>query len=303
LGTEEPNIDYIQQKINQIKMKKICVPTDFSKQATNAIDLAVEISQKSVGEIILFHVIEHPISISYSGGSSELMAGGKGLDKDEQVYILKLMEKMKHDLAEVRGKYSKANIQTSVVVGRPYESISEVIEEQKADLIIMGTKGTSGLSEILVGSNAEKVVRNAPCPVITVNEHCEASQIKAIAFATNLASGQDKIIESLIELQKLFEAQLHLVRINTINNFERDKDVLKFMKKFAVDHNLENYTLNTYNDLEEEDGIVSFAEEKGADMIAMATHGRSGVKHLLSGSIAEDVVNHAKRPVWTARMK
>ena len=68
-------------------------------------------------------------------------------------------------------------------------------------------------------------------------------------------------------------------------------------------NSLQNYTINIYNDKVEEDGIIYFAQDIEADLIALATHGRTGLLHLLSGSIAEDVVNHAKRPVWTFRLK
>ena len=64
-----------------------------------------------------------------------------------------------------------------------------------------------------------------------------------------------------------------------------------------------SYTIDIYNDKVEEDGIIFFAQDIGANLIALATHGRSGLLHLLSGSIAEDIVNHAKRPVWTFRLK
>ncbi len=72
---------------------------------------------------------------------------------------------------------------------------------------------------------------------------------------------------------------------------------------FILENNITNYTIDIYNDKVEEDGIIFFAQDIGADLIAMATHGRSGLLHLLSGSIAEDIVNHAKRPVWTFRLK
>jgi nucleotide-binding universal stress UspA family protein len=64
-----------------------------------------------------------------------------------------------------------------------------------------------------------------------------------------------------------------------------------------------NYSLNIYNDVTEEEGIVCFAEELNADMISMVTHRRTGIAHLIAGSIAEDVVNHSKRPVLTAGVK
>ena len=78
---------------------------------------------------------------------------------------------------------------------------------------------------------------------------------------------------------------------------------MNLMNEFVEKYDLDICTLNIYNDFIEEDGIIYFAQDIDADMIALATHGRSGLMHLLSGSIAEDVVNHAKRPVWTCRLK
>jgi nucleotide-binding universal stress UspA family protein len=71
------------------------------------------------------------------------------------------------------------------------------------------------------------------------------------------------------------------------------------MEDFAKKLKLKNYTLNIFNDLSEEEGIIYFADSIDADLIAMATHGRTGFAHVLAGSIAEDVVSHAKRPVLT----
>ncbi|MBR9999739.1 MAG: universal stress protein, partial [Cyclobacteriaceae bacterium] len=111
------------------------------------------------------------------------------------------------------------------------------------------------------------------------------------------------VVEELQKLQDIFKAEFHLVRINTPNNFESTRKILQQMRDFVTAYHIENYTLNIYNDFMEEDGIMFFAQDIEADMIAMATHGRTGIMHLLSGSIAEDVVNHAKRPVWTCRIK
>jgi nucleotide-binding universal stress UspA family protein len=71
------------------------------------------------------------------------------------------------------------------------------------------------------------------------------------------------------------------------------------MQNFANKLNLKDYTLNVFNDRTEEEGILHFASSVNADLIAMATHGRTGFAHVLVGSIAEDVVNHATRPVLT----
>jgi nucleotide-binding universal stress UspA family protein len=75
------------------------------------------------------------------------------------------------------------------------------------------------------------------------------------------------------------------------------------MNEFVQKYQLTNYTFTVYDDNTEEDGIIHFAEEINADIIAVATHGRTGLAHLLSGSIAEDIVNHANRPVLTFNLK
>jgi nucleotide-binding universal stress UspA family protein len=74
------------------------------------------------------------------------------------------------------------------------------------------------------------------------------------------------------------------------------------LKKFISANELENVKIDIFNSSSEEEGIIEYANECNADMIAMATHGRTGFMHLLSGSIAEDVVNSAERPVWTMKI-
>jgi len=91
--------------------------------------------------------------------------------------------------------------------------------------------------------------------------------------------------------------------VNTPGDFQRDYVVKEYMEKFAKKLGLKNYTINIFNDITEEDGIIYFAESIDADLIAMATHGRTGFAHVLAGSIAEDVVGHAKRPVLTFVVK
>ena len=103
--------------------------------------------------------------------------------------------------------------------------------------------------------------------------------------------------------QQMYDATVHLVRINTPGNFQRDAVVRKYMQDFAKKLQLKNYTINMFNDLSEEEGIVYFADSINADLIAMATHGRTGFAHVMAGSIAEEVVSHSKRPVLTFVIK
>ena len=91
--------------------------------------------------------------------------------------------------------------------------------------------------------------------------------------------------------------------MDTPSNFESSRVIKSRIHTFVQKHGLENYTMEIYNESTEEDGIIYFAEDIDADMIALATHGKTGLNHLLSGSIAEDIVNHAQRPVWTCKVE
>jgi nucleotide-binding universal stress UspA family protein len=279
-------------------MKKILIPTDFSEEAMNALDFAYGLAKKNGAELILLHVAEYPVSSFNTMGEATV-------DPMDNVYVVQMMDKMKEKMNALTTdpRYADVNIVGTVEFGSPYSNISSTISEHKVDLVVMGSKGASGLQEVLIGSNTEKVVRFAKCPVITIKGPVDVNSIKSIAFATNLREEESHVVEELKKLQQVLGAELHVVTVNTPNNFMIDRDIKGHMRSFVEKYKLENYTLNIYNDVVEEDGIIYFAEDKGADMIALATHGRTGLMHLLSGSIAEDVVNHSKRPVWTMNIR
>ncbi len=279
-------------------MKKILVPTDFSKQADYALAAAADIARKNGAEVILLHVVE-----GFTSGSFATM-GGVPDDLNEEVFMAKMLEKGKAALEKhaANDQYSGANITTKVQVGNAFTHISKDILENDADLVVMGSQGTSGYEEAFIGSNTEKVVRHASCPVITIKNPVDFSQINDIAFAADFLDKETNVIKNLKVLQEALGAKLHLVKVDTPRNFESSRSINKRIQGFVRDHQLENYTISIYNEYAEEDGIIYFAEDIDADMIAMATHGRTGLLHLLSGSIAEDVANHAQRPVWTCKV-
>lgn len=281
-------------------MKSILVPTDFSEQANYALDFAYSIAKKSGGQIKLLNVVEAPHGTSFNA-MGEVVAP----DSTDTVFFVHLMNGIKERLHELSAdtKYKDVTISADVEVGNAFEHISRAIADHEVDLVVMGTQGASGMQEVLVGSNTEKVVRRAKCPVLTVKSPVEAASIKNIVLATNMKVNHEQLVREFKRLQQLFDATIHVVSINTPADFETDRFYKKEMKRLVDKYNLQNYTFNVYNDKVEDDGIIYFAEEINADMIALGTHGRTGLSHLLSGSIAEDIVNHSRRPVWTYRLK
>jgi len=282
-------------------MKKILVPTDFSKTAQNAVAVAADVARKAGAELILLHVIEEASGSSFNVEGEATYRG----DSEETFFTLKLIERAKKQMAKALedDKLSGLKVRQELRMGSAFHGMTTIIAEKKVDLVVMGTAGSSDLENMVIGSNTEKVVRTSHCPVLSVNKKPITTDFKNIVYATSMSEDEEVFSRVVKRAQQMYDATLHLVRINTPGNFQRDFVVKKYMLDFAKRLQLKNYTLNVFNDVTEEEGIAYFAESINADMIAMATHGRTGFAHVLAGSIAEDVVKHAKRPVMTFVIK
>jgi nucleotide-binding universal stress UspA family protein len=278
-------------------MKKILVPTDFSKPAQWALEVATKIAKKAKAQIVLLHIVEQPTSESFNVEGQISM--GKGWE--DKLFTLKLIEKNKLDLEQAAkiAKDQGVSVKCELMLGNPFHGMKSVITGHQVDLVVMGTSGRSKFEGMIVGSNTERVVRCAKCPVLTVHEKPSEMDFANIVYATSMNENEKAFAEIVKNAQEMYQAKVHLVRINTPMNFQPDHLTLKIMKDFARKINLQNYTINVFSDRNEEEGILHFAAAINADLIAMATHGRTGFAHVLVGSIAEDVVNHASKPVLT----
>ncbi|HEU5145910.1 MAG TPA: universal stress protein [Chryseosolibacter sp.] len=282
-------------------MKKILVPTDFSKPAQIAIDVAGDIAKKANAQLILLHVVEEASGTSFNITGEVDVSGGW----EDKLFTMKLIERSKKQMAKVleEVKASGVKVKQELRLGTAFHGMRDIITEQKVDLVVMGTAGHSKLEEMIIGTNTEKVVRHSKCPVLTVQKKPVTTDFKNIVYATSMSKDEEVFSRVVRNTQQMYDATVHLVRINTPGNFQRDAVVRKYMQDFAKKLQLKNYTINIFNDLSEEEGIVYFADSINADLIAMATHGRTGFAHVMAGSIAEDVVSHSKRPVLTFVIK
>jgi len=278
-------------------MKKILAPTDFSKPAMIATEVAADIAKKAGAELTLLHVIEEAVGNSMNVEGQVTDDGGW----EEKIFTLKMIEKAKKQMAKLveDPKLEGVRVKQELRVGSPYHGMNKIITEKKVDLVVMGTSGHSELQQMIIGSNTEKVVRTANCPVLTVHNKPASKDFKDIVYATSMDKQEEIFSRIVRSTQKLYDSTIHLVRINTPGNFQRDVVVKKYMQDFAKKLQLKNYTINVFNDISEEEGIIYFADSINADLIAMSTHGRTGFAHVLAGSIAEDVVSHSRRPVLT----
>ena len=183
-----------------------------------------------------------------------------------------------------------------------FKGVFHVCKKEHIDLIVMGSNGENGLVEMLVGSNTEKVVRTSETPVMVVkNEHPDFKP-KHFVFASDFKEETKKPFEKAIGFATIFGAKLHLLMVNTPNNFITTADAQNRMEDFIKTFDFTNYTLNIYNDVTIEKGVMHFSQSIKADLIGMSTHGRQGISHFFNGSVSEDLLNHAKRPVMTFKI-
>ncbi|MFM7193242.1 MAG: universal stress protein [Bacteroidota bacterium] len=278
-------------------MKNILVPTDFSNTSLAAMEVAVSMAVATGASITVLHVVEEVTPDSYSvAGQGHPEAIDEG--RFNSLMIRKAHERLERLVKDPR--FAAVEVNGELKVGNPFHGIKTIIAEHAPDLVVMGTRGHTKMEEMIIGSNAEKVVRLMHCPVLTVHKKPAKTEFKKIVYATSMSEEEVDFARVVKQLQARYKAQVHLVRINTPGDFQRDRAVLGYMEQFAKKVGLTNFTRHVYNDLTVEEGIVYFADAIKADLICMATHGRTGFAHVMAGSIAEDVVNHARRPVLTS---
>ena len=282
-------------------MIHILIPYDFSKMATHALDFVTQLrSPYTKLHLTLIHVIEYPLNTSVGtlGGGMDPLS-----DYQNQVYFRDFVEQKKVKLERIKDKLSSPSysIDTRVAVGVIFREISQVIEELKPDLLVMGSSGTSGWEEFWIGSTTEKIVRTATCPVLTIKGETDPQSLKKIVFASNFKEMDVGVAARIKTMQLLFNSEFYFVSITTPGDFMTNREVDATLEKCITKFKFEKIHTQIYNSVSEESGILEFADDIGADLIAMTTHGRTGILHLLTGSIAEDVVNHSKRPVWTLK--
>jgi len=277
-------------------MKKIIVPIDFSEYSENALETASGLARKYNAEIFALHMLE--LSNAVLTSSSD--------QKDvEAVFYMKLAEKKFKNFLE-KDYLDGLKVTPIVKHFKVFSEVNEVAKENGADLIDMGSHGVSGLKEVIIGSNTEKVVRHSDIPVLVVKHNPILTDFDNVVFACDFS---DDAIKPYINATKMLDsinAKLHLLYVNVPDagfrsSAEMEKKVADFLKR--ADGSLDNMKNVTYvSDYTIEEGILNFSNVLGADLIAIATHGRTGLAHFFEGSITEDIANHSTLPVMTFKI-
>ncbi len=274
-------------------MKKILVPVDFSKPSEYAARIATKIAKKIGAVIYLIHLIEIPSGVVDMGASSKFSI------PESMLYLRKTKEKI---VAFKEKNFPKdLKIEYFIKINTPFEGIRKCAHKIDADLIVMGSKGHSEFEEIMIGSNTEKVVRTSTVPVIIIKKGDKNFKLKNLVFASNFKKDDKAVFNKFIGFANQFKSKIHLLKINTPSNFESSREATKKIKRFVKRYELPKYSINIYNDTSVEKGILNFSKDNNSDLIALCSHGRSGLSHLFSPSVSKKLSKFAAIPILTIK--
>lgn len=289
--------------------KKILCPIDFSPGSQQAMRVAVRLANDAEGDLVILHAWYVP-PLAFAG------------EHTFAPHVLQLMsddvQRGLDDALREAIALGAKHATTTLVTGLPWSEIVGLVERQAFDLVVMGTQGRTGLARVLLGSVAEKVVRHAPCPVLAVRPDgapkpfthvlCPIDFSESARHAVDLAAELVRPGGAGITLLHVIEAPVAYSGEPSIADFARDLDrrsaeqldtwAAKLKSKVSVP-----VTTRSRIGYPGAQTLAALDADPSVDLVVMGSHGRTGVKRALLGSVAEKIVRHAACPVLVARKR
>ena len=277
-----------------IVTSRILIPIGFSDQSMIALGQGFNLAKIKKSEIILLSVIENQKKI-------------ESLFLDDKTH--ELQQKVNDKLVEVGKKYAAEydiHVETMVAKGRVYEKIIEVAEMVNADLIVMGTNGTpKGVLKKVIGTNAERVVRLAHCPVITLKGKDHRNGCENIILPLDLGKQTKEKVTLAIEYARYWDATIRVVSVLLRDKQEiKDKLVrnLNQVEKFISDADVE--CSSELLEIEKGKGLVKSILDYGrkfeSDLILIMTRQEDIFSNKL-GTVAREIIYQSEIPVMSIK--
>lgn len=269
------------------EINKILVPIDFSDASIEALDHASVIAKKVGAGIHLLHVMHVSAHIFPNF--------------EEDLDVNRLKDKLREEIGKIGSACAdkhNLNVDTELSEGTIARTIVERSRAIKANLIVMGTHGSSGFEEFFIGSNASKVVTAATCPVLTIRKGTKVSSYAKIALPVDSSNHtRDKVSEAA-KIAELFNSTIHMVALITENH--EDEKAIFNLKLKQIQEYLDNKGIqHESKELHGEDVAEmtnNFAQMIGADLIVIMTEQEASTG-LFVGPHAQRIVNHSRIPV------
>ncbi len=275
----------------------ILVPIGFTNQSIIALQQAVVVAKHTDSELFLLSVVEMPTAIQKIFSDYE--------EKQKQ-----FKEKLRENLLDLSSKYCDGvkNVKCMVTSGKIYEEIIDVADSINANLIVMGTDGTpKDIKKKFIGSNANKVVRSAPCPVITIKGKSVSTSCEVIALPLDLNKETREKVTYAIQYARLFNSSIKVFSVSYDNDDDSIKNKLN-RNLSQVNDFISSKDISCSKDLLEistsasfSGSIVKYTEDINADLIMIMTKGEDNLDLNFLGSNARKLINKSDIPVMSIR--
>ncbi|MFD2552403.1 universal stress protein [Bizionia sediminis] len=272
-------------------MKNIIIPVDFSKQSEFALETAAIIAKKHDATLHVLHMLEL---------SDSLISQSENQSKNEMMFMIALTKKKFEPFLD-KAYLEGVTVQPVIKRHKVYNEVDAFASQVDADLIVMGSQGITLQDGIFAGSNAEKMVRNSSTPVLIVKSAPTNFNLDNVIFGTDMRLESIPTYKKAVALFSKLGATLQPVYVNRpYNNFINSKEFNTKLKAFTEAGGPEKVKFIAGHTIE--DGLMQYAEETNASLIAISTNARKGLNRLLKGSISEDLANQSKLPVMTFKL-
>ncbi|MBK0401839.1 universal stress protein [Adhaeribacter sp. BT258] len=275
---------------------KVMIPVDFTPVSAKAIELLAFLQDKTPLETHLVHVIQ--VNQAEWAGSNEASENidHKALQKREQEAVEKFQNLKQH---------VDFSFTSQILYGGLTTELARYAESNQIDLVIMGTKGATGLLEKISGSEAQQLVRHAQIPVISIHEFASISPIQHILWVADFKEKQQQnpATNTVIKLQQLFGAKIHLLQILAESDKKKEANFKSNMERFAQAMQLQDSELYLKHDYKVPQGVRNFNQETEMDLVVIGTHDRNSFSKIFYGSVAETLINRCIRPLLTYHIK
>ena len=285
-------------------MKKILVPTDFSAIAERGLSLAVEIAERSEAEISLVNFTRHPFGKTFTAMGEV----NSKIDSESEMYTLQLLRVNKEKLDALVQKYIApgVDIETAIVDEEFKDGIDDYLRRENIDLVVMGTSGEENATEVFTGNHTEQVIRISKCPVLSVRDGFQLQDFDKIVLAVNVIKNNDHVSEALNTLADIaacFDAHIYLLHVRDRAADYADLDLKDFFTRMAENANLTNYSVNIYDAEDQAEGVIQFAREVKAGLIAVIKNSKDGIFRIFSSHFSDRLVKEVGRPVFTFNLQ
>ena len=271
-------------------MKNILFPTDFSENSSYALDVALKLARDFGAKLHILNSYKMP----YSSSSPMTRTLLDTLEKASEEELLSCLKTIKEN-----AEYKGVEIKTKAMAGNVANSIDVYANKMSIDLVVMGTKGASGLKEVLIGSNAEEVVIHSDNSVLIIPENTKISQIKKIAFAIDLQEIKDlSVFKTYIEFINKYDAETMFVYINKdeINHEINGQEA--YLKQIFPEINC---SLNFEKNEDVVNGINEFVRKNNCDMLALYSRKHGFIDKIFHKSITNKLTCQAELPMFVVK--